>query len=354
MNRQAYWPGLLKGWLLWLLHHLGVLRLLLFFYRRGVVILMFHGVMDEQAGQQWQPTWPRHTPAQLDRILAILGKYYQFVSMDEAVDMLSGKQPLKPYSMVLSFDDGYANNLSHAHPVLDAHGAPMILYVCSGMLGNGQPFWIDRLDFALQQQPGPEIITATGDCRRTLDTSRRSLLAAGYRAYRQEIKSAYANDYQMLADLASEAERLERQAGAALSPLYPSDPWSATVTVEQLAEPIDGLTIGSHTVNHVRLTRIDGDAANEELGSSKRALERHTGRPCRHFCYPNGDNDEQARHRVAAADYRSAVTSTPGINRPGDNLFALRRLPFPLVTREPDILYFLLRGCSHGQPATGQ
>ena len=59
-----------------------------------------------------------------------------------------------------------------------------------------------------------------------------------------------------------------------------------------------GWEIGSHTVSHPRLTRIDDERLAAELAESKAELERRLERPCRSLAYPYGDVDERV---IAAA-----------------------------------------------------
>jgi peptidoglycan/xylan/chitin deacetylase (PgdA/CDA1 family) len=83
-----------------------------------------------------------------------------------------------------------------------------------------------------------------------------------------------------------------------------------------------GMTIGSHSYSHARLSALDPAALARELADSKAAIERETGRPCTHFAAPWGqpresfdpDRDPQA---ARAAGYRSFFTTVRGRAAPG-------------------------------------
>lgn len=66
--------------------------------------------------------------------------------------------------------------------------------------------------------------------------------------------------------------------------------------------------IGSHTVNHKLLTRVDLDTMEFELNESKKILEKELGVEVRHFCYPRGYYDEVVINMVAGAGYITART----------------------------------------------
>lgn len=95
------------------------------------------------------------------------------------------------------------------------------------------------------------------------------------------------------------------------------DRWSGTEHEDELrcmawgelrALADSGWEIGSHTVTHPRLSRIDDAAIATELSHSKRACEEAMGRPCTSLAYPYSDYDGRAVRAAAEAGYRSAVS----------------------------------------------
>ena len=85
-----------------LLDALGVIRLWRYWQRDAVVILTVHGVMDPGVPHQWLPLRSRLAAARLDECLTLLRRYYHFVPLDTAVDMLAGRLPLQPRTMALT------------------------------------------------------------------------------------------------------------------------------------------------------------------------------------------------------------------------------------------------------------
>ncbi|MBN8507169.1 MAG: polysaccharide deacetylase family protein [Burkholderiales bacterium] len=98
------------------------------------------------------------------------------------------------------------------------------------------------------------------------------------------------------------------------------------LTAGQLRElDREGVTIGSHTVNHVRLAGLDGARLGAELVESRQQLEDILGKPVLHFAFPYGSRDASATRAVREAGYESACTTRAGLNRPGADPFALHR-----------------------------
>jgi peptidoglycan/xylan/chitin deacetylase (PgdA/CDA1 family) len=67
-----------------------------------------------------------------------------------------------------------------------------------------------------------------------------------------------------------------------------------------------GWEIGSHTCTHPRLTQLDDDALDRELGESKREIEARLGVECSSLAYPYGDCDDRVIEAARRAGYRAA------------------------------------------------
>jgi peptidoglycan/xylan/chitin deacetylase (PgdA/CDA1 family) len=86
-----------------------------------------------------------------------------------------------------------------------------------------------------------------------------------------------------------------------------------------------GMELGSHTMSHPDLRKLDDGRLEWELAHSKEAIESLTGSSCRTFAYPFGLFDDRVERAVEAAGYELALTWQPGPWR----LFATPRLPAP-------------------------
>lgn len=104
-------------------------------------------------------------------------------------------------------------------------------------------------------------------------------------------------------------------------------PRRALVSQAQLRLLADqGVTIGSHTRTHVRLTEVPLEVAKKEVADSKLELEDVLGREVAHFAYPYGLFNDAVRDLVIDSGYRSACSTRSGFNRPGENEFLIRRI----------------------------
>lgn len=103
--------------------------------RRGapVPILMYHNVADPPRATSNPTLYVR--PAQFARHLRLLRALgYRGVSMAGAMPYLRGERTGRV--AVLTFDDGYADNVENALPLLKRHGFEGTCYVASGAIGR--------------------------------------------------------------------------------------------------------------------------------------------------------------------------------------------------------------------------
>ena len=243
--------------------------------------------------------------------------------------MLAGSSPIKKNAMVVTFDDGYRNNVTEALPVLRKHNAPATFFVSTGYIETGRAFWIDRLDFALQKSPEDARLIEANGATFDLRGLSREKLAEGYRTLRLSMKTID-NDDGMLEALDGISDSLELASGSSIGEIIDDDPYVSVADWREFAAAArDGVTIGSHTVDHYRLDSIPRDAVDVQLTQSKAEIERELEQSCEFFCFPNGSFDDYVVERTRDAGYTAAVTTVRGLNEVGDDLFRLKRYAMP-------------------------
>lgn len=328
-----------------LLHQVGLIKLYRFIHRNSVAILMLHGVMDEEASSAWVPLRPQLSRKRLRATLEILSQYYNFIRLQDAVDMLSGRVPMKPYSLVLTFDDGYRNQLKHALPILQDFNAPAAIFLTTGHIDQRKPFWFDRLDYALQHArlAGREFKIGNESIRFPSDS--REDVRAAFKQLRDAAKRVDRPDTMMAQEMDMLAERLENESGRRLADIFEHDDWSAILDWKEIraAGAQSLVTFGSHTVDHTRLGLATEEEIRHQAKKSKKTIEKHTGKECRFFCYPSGSFSSRSLNVLQETGYAAAVTTLEGLNTRKDTPLALRRISWPAAGRRSDILWQTLQ-----------
>ncbi len=229
--------------------------------------------------------------------------------------------PSRRPRVVVTFDDGYRDNLTNALPIAESKGVPITVFVTSGILGNHKGLWWDRLGTLLRSRPphvreidlpvgGQHVRLPLGSSgsRADLDSVRRHLLPLRV----TEIERAL--------DAVSE----QWQVGSA------PPPDAGTLTPEDLLRlaASDTATIGAHTVDHVRLRDRPAREQQDTISGSKGELERSIGRTVSHFAYPFGrrdDFDDRSVDAVRSAAFDTACTTIPGTARSSSDPYRLPR-----------------------------
>lgn len=86
------------------------------------------------------------------------------------------------------------------------------------------------------------------------------------------------------------------------------------------------VTIGSHTLSHIYMPKVNEKHLRTELVESKSILEKIIGKPVDFFAYPYGAYDEKSIEEVKKAGYKLAVATTLGSAHNREMLFKLSRI----------------------------
>jgi len=101
---------------------------------RSLRVLMYHKVNDLPNNRMSMPV--SHFDEQMDE-LGELG--YTVVDLDAVLDHYVGRKPLPEGAVLITFDDGYRDNLENAAPVLKKYGYPAVQFVPIAYVGDSQP-----------------------------------------------------------------------------------------------------------------------------------------------------------------------------------------------------------------------
>ena len=100
-----------------------------------------------------------------------------------------------------------------------------------------------------------------------------------------------------------------------------------------------GHEIGSHTLDHVNLCRVDDDQALKQIADSRAALEERFGTSIVSFAYPYGQEAPQHRIMAEKAGYSFAVV----VKSRQSNNYDLFGMPRATVKRSDTLVHFLKR-----------
>ncbi|MFD2646211.1 polysaccharide deacetylase family protein [Devosia albogilva] len=299
---------------LWLSRLPGLIRRLS--ASRGVIFTL-HRVLPEAPAAFSPNAILQVRPDFLDYVLErVRALGLDIVTLDEAVERLASPRAGRRF-VVLTFDDGYRDNLVHALPILQRHQAPFTLYVPTGLVDATGEIWWQAIE---------DIIAAHDAVR--LPAGEAALPTATL----AEKQSAFDTLYWQMRKM-PEAERVEL--ARSIAGLHGYDlaqqcrelivDWSELATIA--ADPL--CTIGAHTVRHYELAKLTEAEARSEMAESVEVIDQRLGLRPVHFSYPLGGPLSAGEREFGLArelGFRTAVTTRPGGLYPR-HLEALHALP---------------------------
>jgi peptidoglycan/xylan/chitin deacetylase (PgdA/CDA1 family) len=282
---------------------------------RRLAILRYHAVCDADAGYATPGICV--SPGAFEHHVAYLAANYRVLSLPEAVTLLQRGGTLPHNAVVITFDDGYADNLAAAR-TLQQHGLTATFYLTAGCLAGGAPFWPAELRALVAAVPGPVIPLRLNDTTVTIPISDASARLAAISRLTKMFKSHPIPVRESLRD------QLRSMAGA-IETTSPMLSWDQVAAMHRM-----GMVMGSHTMTHPNLPSAGPADAWREITESKVRLERELGVPVTMFSYPNGGADRYVTPEIVRfvkdAGFSAATTSTNGFAGPESDLFTLERV----------------------------
>jgi peptidoglycan/xylan/chitin deacetylase (PgdA/CDA1 family) len=287
--------------------------------RQVLTVAMFHRVLKRD-DPRWETALQPWTLADdvFDECLGFFRRYYALVTLDDVKASLEGTRRLPPRSLLITFDDGFADNSDYALPLLRKHGAPATVFISSDVIGRNERLWTEDLLWAF----------ITGRLRQ------RDL--AGLYALLMGRPAHDVDDPGLVWEIVRRGPELRKaQVEAALSALkidlhrvaHPRQ----MLTRNEIADlAINGISIGAHGKTHTALT-FSSDITSE-LCLPRVVLDdilaSHHQRPVDALSFPHGAYTSEIVDRALAAGYTLAFTTDA-------ELCILRNgfLPSPLVGR---------------------
>jgi peptidoglycan/xylan/chitin deacetylase (PgdA/CDA1 family) len=312
------------------------------------VVLMYHRV----CGMDSDPWRLCVTPEHFAEQLQVLRQHCQVISLQKLMTALrKGRLPRR--TVAITFDDGYADNLLTAKPLLEKYELPATIFVATGYVGNKREFWWDELD-NLFLQPGslPETLNLTVNgmvYKWELEDTANYTQAAyqghrnwkpGYEAVPSPRQQVYSELWKLMQPLSESQRLIVRETLYAWAQKEPQvrPSYRTLIDEEVVALAAGGLIeIGAHTVTHPMLSTLPIASQREEIGQSKRDLEEILNREVPSFAYPYGrecDYTEETIALVKEAGFACAFTTSAGVIGQGAAAYRLPRLPAQDVSGE--------------------
>lgn len=280
-------------------------------------ILLYHGV-SRSAHRGIENCSRKHVSAgDFDAQMGVLAETGRVGAL---TDLLADWQQGRSVGgrVAVTFDDGFENNYSAAFPILQKHGVPATFFLTTGFIGSSRVFWVDKLEYLLNEARIDEVVLAAVGGRFSLASL--DLRAAALRDIKRSLKRNPALVDETIAEL---------EAVTGVTPKY-DYPDYRMMNWDQVREmQRSGLCeFGGHTVDHSILSHVPRAEKEFQVHESKATLQKELDRPVALFAYPEGQQDhfdDEAVDVVRQAGFAASASAIFGQNTPETSRFHLRR-----------------------------
>lgn len=275
------------------------------------IILTYHRVLpDLEAAQE---TASLAVPlSRFEDQMRYLSENVNCISIDQVEESLKKND----FFVVVTFDDGYKDNLTYALPALESRKVPATIYVTTRFLEGDTSMWwyeipslLDYTNLFCFSWQGRNYRLST----RTLNEKKMA-----YKEIRKILMSLPYSDQEELLDTIRNKNPRKT---------YPENVLSKKDILTLASNPL--ITIGAHTHHHPVLKNETTEFQINEISKSKSILEDFIGKPIEHFAYPFGHQSHAGPREYETAkslNFKTAVTTIARPLKEDANLLSLPRM----------------------------
>jgi peptidoglycan/xylan/chitin deacetylase (PgdA/CDA1 family) len=274
----------------------------------SLTVMMFHRTLrrTDPRAASCDPDYTLDEDLFVDS-LAFFKRHYRVIPLERLLRARRDGTGLPARALLITFDDGWLDNVDYAMPALQRADLPAVMFVAADAVGARQPFYQER------------VIAAWRLGRLTVDALAATMIEHGGEPARHD---GIAGVRDLIAQLetmppAQRSAVLERHAAAL------DDGLQHMIDVADLSRlRAGGVELGLHGKTHTPLLRADDPDA--ELGGARTAMAAMLDTPdglatpaCATMSFPHGAFDDAIAARARACGYELLFTSVPVLNATG-------------------------------------
>lgn len=227
-----------------------------------------------------------------------LQKYFNIISMDEFHNRFKTKT-LSKNDIVLTFDDGYKNNLKILAPIMKKMNLPYTIFITTNNIENGNLFPTSIARIIILGSNLKKIYIPLINKEYLLNTEENKKIT--YKEITHLLKTLPNKDVNtfcenLINNLSSVEYKILKEKYNSIIPLT----WEEVIQLDKM-----GATIGSHCIDHICCHKNqDKNEVKYQIEQSKKIIEQKLQKECKYFAYPNGDYTDYSNDSVLNANYK--------------------------------------------------
>jgi peptidoglycan/xylan/chitin deacetylase (PgdA/CDA1 family) len=298
--------------------------------KENLTVLGYHRIYPEPYGKYlFDIDIVSASPEMFDKQLRLIKKMdFKVINFYQLNEIYLRNKKIPSNTLIITFDDGYADNYAIASNILFSHGMTAVFFISTGYIGSSEGFWFEKLTYQIQRMndktlqinDGKISIHVHENNRREVIKQLIDIIKNNSEEYR--IKILYEIDQQCE---------------------YNPDNYEQVKTLswDQVKEMSQrGFEIGSHSVSHPFLTRVDDEKLTQELKKSKNQIEKICGKKVITIGYPFGDYDNNVIQKAINCGYLFGCSYKHDISKFREDI----RFEIPRIHMEKDVNENLFKG----------
>jgi len=278
----------------------------------GAIILAYHSVASDCDKKWIDPS--NHTPIDIfEKQMMFLARKRNVISLDSLIVYINEKKTIPRGTVIITFDDGYLDNLTNAAPVLKKYNLPATVYLATGYIERQENQWVDQLYSCFNERTKSRLVLPEIND----DEMGLSDPASTWHAYSRVVKHLIECSHEQRTVM---LDSIKKQLVPACTPPKLTMNWD---DVRNLVSNNRNVELGSHTSEHIDISRIDKNVFMSEMRVSTEAIERETGKKAVHFSCPYSRTSDTLPVIIKNEGYLSSVSDSTDIliNRKSDPYF---------------------------------
>jgi peptidoglycan/xylan/chitin deacetylase (PgdA/CDA1 family) len=268
------------------------------------------------------------TPEAFDQQMNFISKRFHVINFNVLSNAISSGKSIPKHSLIITFDDGYADNYEIAWSILKKHGLTATVFLATSFIDSGDLFWFDKLSYLIKSFSGNSITIGKYSFK-TRGGRKKTIRESVMKIFRSVSEKERIRFYNELDDQCNNIS-LPSEDFELAKPLS----WSQ---IKEMSK--GGIEFGSHTVNHPFLSNLTNAEIMSELFDSKKVIEEKLGCKIKGIAYPSGYYDHRVINCAKDCGYQFGVSyehNVKGFN--SNELFNI-----PRIHVETDVDYNLFQ-----------
>ena len=250
--------------------------------------IMYHYVRPDY------PDYPYFSHLHIDNFvkqIEYFGNKYGFVSLEKFQQSLRCKTPNK--GVILTFDDGFSDHYKYVFPELKKRNLWGIFYVPTSPYLTGNLIDVHRIHLLVGKYGGESILSYVKNIINEDMLSHKHIKEFHMQTYTRQNNSTYTNQTKRLLNYFIDYKHRSSIINQLMEKFFPDEKDISSnfyISKSELKEMFDSdMVIGSHTVNHMVMSKLSLADQELEITRSFDLLDCIVGRSSiKTFCYPYG------------------------------------------------------------------